>query len=182
VKSSNAENTRGLVYALDDKTGLPDQTIYFYANGKLVKDLYLEAKTWAMLGIQFQESLDFNSAVGYIDISGPLLVHGISNYRLTSTQDSTTSILRNWSQVRTMIGNEITYWGDFLDPNPITTWENVLYIPTLRTYVVDPRLAFNLYTGTNKIIVGDTNRLRFSRYEYRAYNDIVWQSDILDAV
>lgn len=182
VKSSNAENTRGLVYALDDKTGLPDQTIYFYANGKLVKDLYLEAKTWAMLGIQFQESLDFNSAVGYIDISGPLLVHGISNYRLTSTQDSTTSILRNWSQVRTMIGNEITYWGDFLDPNPITTWENVLYIPTLRTYVVDPRLAFNLYTGTNKIIVGDTNRLRFSKYEYRAYNDIVWQSDILDAV
>jgi hypothetical protein len=135
-----------------------------------------------MYGIQFQDALDFNSALGYIDISGPLLVHGMSNYRLTSSQDSATAILRSWSQVRTMIGNDITYWGDFLSSDPVITWENILYIPTLKTYLVDPRVPFALYTGTNKIIVGDNTRLRFNKYSYKVYNDIVWQSDILDAV
>jgi hypothetical protein len=182
TQSANDTNTRGRVYALNDKTGLPDPTIYFYLNGKLVKDLYITPKTWDMYGIQFQDALDFNSALGYIDISGPLLVHGMSNYRLTSSQDSATAILRSWSQVRTMIGNDITYWGDFLSSDPVITWENILYIPTLKTYLVDPRVPFALYTGTNKIIVGDNTRLRFNKYSYKVYNDIVWQSDILDAV
>lgn len=182
VQSSNPENTRGLVYALNDRTGLPDPTIYFYVNGRIVKDLYITPKNWDMFGIQFEESLDFNSAIGYIDIVGPLLVHGMSNYRLTSSQDSVTAILRNWSQVRTMFDNQPTYWGDFLATDPITTWENILYIPTLKAYLIDPRVAFKLYSGTNKIIIGDDTRLRFNRYAYKMYNDIVWQSDILDAV
>ena len=182
VQSANDDNTRGLIYALNDKTGLPDNTVYFYVNGRIVKDLYVTPKNWDMIGIQFQESLDFNSAIGYIDITGPLLVHGISNYRLTSSQDSITAILRNWSQVRTMFNDSLTYWGDFLATDPVTTWENILYIPTLKAYLIDPRLAFKLYSGTNKIIIGDNTRLRFNKYAYKAYTDIVWQSDILDAV
>lgn len=182
VTSANSDNTRGFVYCLNDQTGLPDNTVFFYMNGKIVRDLYISTKNWDMIGIQFQESLDFNSSIGYIDITGPLLVHGISSYRLTASQDSVTAILRNWSQVRTMFGGAETYWGDFLSTNPVTTWENILYIPTLKTYLIDPRVNFRLYAGTNKIIVGDDTRLRFNKYAYKSYTDIVWQSDILDAV
>jgi hypothetical protein len=81
-----------------------------------------------------------------------------------------------------MFNGALTYWGDFLATDPVTTWENILYIPTLKTYLIDPRVTFTLYAGTNKIIVGDDTRLRFNKYSYKSYNDIVWQSDILDAV
>ena len=182
VISASDDNTRGFVYCLNDQTGLPDNTVFFYFNGRIVKDLYISAKKWDMIGVQFQESLDFNSSIGYIDITGPVLVHGMSHYRLTESQDSLTAILRNWSQVRTMIDGELTYWGGFLATDPITTWENILYIPTLKSYLIDPRVTFRLYAGTNKVIVGDNTRLRFNKYAYKTYNDIVWQSDILDAV
>ena len=184
VVSANEDNNRGKVYAIDEKTGLPDPTVYFYLNGNLVKDLYITPRSWNMIGLQFQVALDLNSSIGYMDISGPLLVHGISNYRLTSTQDSQSSILRSWSQVRTMLdkGGDATNWGDFLSSSPVISWQNILYIPTERSFLVDAALPFRIYTGTNKIIVGDTNKLRFTQYQYKTYQDIVWQSSIFDAV
>lgn len=187
VVAANPSGTRGRAYILNDKTSLSDQTVFFYLNGNIVKDLYITPNVWNMLGIQFQESLDFNSIEGYLDITGPLLVHGMSNYRLTSSQDSLTSILRTWSQVRTMVdkgGSEVTYWGDFTGyyDEPIISWENILYIPTLKTYLFDPRVVYRLYTGTNKVIVGDDNKLRFNSYSYKVYNDIAWKSSILVAV
>lgn len=184
VIADNLEATRGKLYAIDEKTGLPDPTVYFYLNGHLVKDLIISPRSWNMIGLQFQVALDINSSIGYVDISGPLLVNGISNYRLTSIQDSQSSLLRSWSQVRTMIdkGGDVTNWGDFLSSSPVITWQNVLYIPTETSFLVDAATPFRIYTGTNKIIVGDNNKLRFNRYQYKVYNDIVWQSSIFDAV
>lgn len=187
IEATNAEKTRGKVYALNDKTGLPDTTVFFFLNGTVVKELFITPESWNMIGVQFSEALDFNSMVGYLDITGPLLVHGMSNYRLTSNQDSITSILRTWSQVRTMIdkdGTDVTNWEDFLEGSQygMYTWENILYIPTLKTYLVDPRIAYKLYTGTNKIIVGDDNKLRFNSYSYKVYNDVRWQSSTRVAV
>lgn len=184
VVASNASQTRGRVYAIDQRTGLVDPTVYFYLNGSLVKDLHITPKTWNMIGLQFQVALDLNSTIGYVDFSGPILVNGISNYRLTSTQDSQSSILRSWSQVRTMLDKdgEATNWGDFLSSDPVITWQNVLYIPSERSFLVDAALPFRIYAGTNKIIVGDSNKLRFTQYQYRVFQDIVWQSSIFDAV
>lgn len=188
AQSTSSDNKRARLLAIDDKTGLIDQTIFFFLNGIPVKDLFLTPDTWNMIGVQFQQSLDFNSFMGYLDITGPLLVHGMSNYRLTSSQDSVTSVFRTWSQVRTYFpkdGSELSYWQDFLpslDDSDGTTWQEVLYIPTLKTYLVDPRTVYKLYTGTNKIVVGDSNKLRFKNYSYKVYNDIRWQSNILSAV
>jgi hypothetical protein len=187
VVATNTEKTRGKVYILDDVTGLPETSAIFYLNGSVVRELFISPHDWNMIGIQFSKALDFNSMTGYLDITGPLLVHGMSNYRLTSIQDSITSTLRTWSQVRTMLDkpdNEVTVWDDFLstsDYGPIS-WENILYIPTLKVYVVDPSIPYKLYTGTNKIIVGDDNKLRFTNYSYKVYNDIRWQAQLFVAV
>lgn len=187
VVADNGDTSRGKVYALNDVTNLPETSIVFFLNGRLVKDLYLTSNDWSMIGLQFTEALDFNSITGYLDITGPLLVHGMSNYRLTSTQDSITSILRTWSQVRTMLDkpeNGVTIWDDFLASSQYgpVTWENILYIPSLKVYLVDPSIPYKLYTGTNKIIVGDDNKLRFNNYSYKVYNDIKWQASLFTAV
>lgn len=187
VVATNTGKTRGKVYILDDVTGLPETSAVFYLNGSVVKELFISPHDWNMIGIQFNKALDFNSMTGYLDITGPLLVHGMSNYRLTSIQDSITSTLRTWSQVRTMLDkpeNEVTIWDDFLstsDYGPVS-WENILYIPTLKVYVVDPSIPYKLYTGTNKIIVGDDNKLRFTNYSYKVYNDVRWQAELFVAV
>ena len=188
VVSANETNTRGRVFALDEKTGLVDFTVYFYLNGALVKDLFISPRSWNMVGLQFRVALDINSAIGYVDITGPILVQGISNYRLSSSEDAQSSLLRSWSQVTTMFDktdNSLTTWRDLYPAPPapaITTWQNVLYIPTTVSFTVDAATPFRIYTGTNKIIVGDSNKLRFNGYAYRAYQDVVWQSAIFDAV
>lgn len=184
VVSANSSNTRGKVYVIDEKTGIIDPTVYMYLNGNLVKDMYISPRSWNMIGLQFQVALDVNSSIGYVDICGSILVHGISNYRLTSIQDAQSSLLRSWSQIRTMIdkGGDITNWGDFLSSVPVTTWQNVLYIPTQTSFLVDATTPYKIYTGTNKIIVGDNNKFRINKYQYKVYQDIVWQTSIFDAV
>jgi hypothetical protein len=79
-------------------------------------------------------------------------------------------------------GGDATNWGDFLSSDPVITWQNVLYIPTETSFLVDAAVPYRIYTGTNKIIVGDNNKFRLNKYQYKVYQDIVWQTSIFDAV
>jgi hypothetical protein len=183
--SDNLERTRGRIYAINTKTQLPDQLLNFYLNGKLVKNPYITPNEWDVLSFQFVRGLVMDNFRGTISIVGPLLFNNVSIHRLTEIQTSITSIFRTWAQVPKMIdkaGDEDTYWEDFITSDPVITWENILFIPTIKTYLIDPEVIFRSYTGTNKSIVSDRNVLRIKDYQYRAYKDILWRSNIITPV
>jgi hypothetical protein len=176
---------RGKLYAIDAKTKLSDQLVNFYLNGKLVKTPYISPMEWNVLTLQFVDSMKFNNFSGSIDFVGPILFNNVSTYRLSEIQTSITSIFRTWSQVEQFFdkaGNEPTNWGDFLSSNPQTTWENILFIPTIRRYLVDPVSIFQSYAGTNRISVSDSSVLSFKNYKYSLYKDLRWKSSIVTPV
>lgn len=183
--ADNSLRTRGRIYAINTKTQLPDQLLNFYLNGKLVKNPYISPNQWDVLSFQFVRGIVLDNFRGSLSVVGPLLFNNVSVHRLTEIQTSITSIFRTWAQVPKMIqkdGDEDTYWLDFITSDPVITWENILFIPTVKTYLIDPEIIFKSYTGTNKSIVSDGNILRVKDYQYRFYKDIVWRSNIVTPV
>ena len=182
---SESFGNRARVYAVDSKTRIADQLVNFYLNGKLVKTPYISPMEWNVLTLQFVDAMRFDSFSGSVDFVGPILFNNVSTYRLSEIQTSITSIFRTWSQVEQFFdkdGNEPTNWGDFLSSNPQTTWENILFIPTIRRYLVDPVSIFQSYTGTNRISVSDSSILSFKNYKYSLYKDLRWKSSIVTPV
>lgn len=197
VVADDAEAKRGKVYPVNTQTGLPAQGVTMYLNGVPVKGLYIRAEEWNMIGLQFTNALNFNGFAGSIVITGPMLYNNVSNYLLSDQKSAQTYIFRSWGQAKTMNLDSIpdrvddpetpenesyNTWKDFIDSKPVITWENILYIPAKKTYLVDPVAIYRTYTGTNKIIVEDNNILRFNSYQYRMIKDTEWETRILPAV
>lgn len=197
IVADNKSRTRGKLYAVNAKTLLPEQGVTFYLNGKATQTLFVKSGDWNLIGMQFTNSLNFNAFSGSINLTGPMLFNNVANYTLSSDQASQTFIFRTWGQARTMeaeanerVDNPLTpavnesdnIWNDFIASSPVISWENVLLIPTTRRFLLDPANIFRNYTGTNKIIVGDNETLRFKDYTYTFYNGLEWESRLTSAV
>jgi hypothetical protein len=197
VVANNSSRTRGKLYAVNAKTLLPEQGVTFYLNGKATQTLFIKSGDWNLIGMQFTNSLNFNAFAGSINLTGPMLFNNVANYTMPSDQASQTFVFRTWGQARTMeaeanerLDNPLTpevnegdnIWNDFIASNPVISWENILLIPTTRRFLLDPTNIFRSYTGTNKIIVGDNETLRFKNYAYTFYNGVEWESRMTSAV
>jgi hypothetical protein len=197
VVADNKARTRGKLYAVNAKTLLPEQGVTFYLNGKPTQTLFVKSGDWNLIAMRFTNSLNFNAFAGSINLTGPMLFNNVANYTLSSDQASQTFVFRTWGQARTMeaeanerVDNPLTpgineadnIWNDFIASDPVISWENVLLIPTTRRFLLDPAIIFRDYTGTNKIIVGDNETLRFKDYSYTFYNGLEWESRLTSAV
>ena len=193
LEPANSERTRARIYAIDFATQLPVQGLSYYLNGKRVKEPYILAEEWNMLGIQFLNALNMDGYAGAIRLVGPGLINNVASYQLSATQQATSTIFRTWAQVPNMLDKEddpatteidesVTYWGDFVSEEYLTSWGEVLFIPVVKSYSLDPKVIYTAYTGTNKSIVDNPKVLRFGDYSYSFYKDINWQSTIREAV
>jgi hypothetical protein len=200
IVADNSSRTRGRMYAVNSSTLLPEQGVTFYLNGKATQTLYLKSGDWNMIGMQFTNSLNFDGFSGSVVITGPMLFNNIANYTIPGNQLAQTFIFRTWNQARSktgLVANANTrnddsntpainegdnVWNDFILSNPVISWENVLFIPTTRRFLLDPAKIYKEYTGTNKIIVGDNQTLRFKDYSYTIYKGLEWESRMISAV
>jgi hypothetical protein len=200
VVADNKARTRGKIYAVNAKTLLPEQGVTFYLNGRPTQTLFVKSGDWNVIGMQFTNSLNFNAFSGSINLTGPMLFNNVANYTISSDQASQTFIFRRWNQARSKTGlvanandrsddpntpdirEDDNVWNDFILSDPVISWENVLLIPTIRRFLLDPVNIFQNYTGTNKIIVGDNETLRFNNYAYTFYNDLQWETKMTSAV
>ena len=189
LEPTNSSRTRARIYAINSATQLPVAGLSYYLNGKRVKDLNIVAEEWNMIGFQILNALNFDSFEGTFDLVGPLMINNIAAFQLSDTQQATTTVFRTWAQVPNMLDKEddpdtvnidesVSFWADFVSEEYLTSWGNVLFIPTLRTASIDPVKVYTSYTGTNKSIVSNPKTLRLGDYSYRIYKDIDWQSTI----
>lgn len=170
---------RAKIYAIDTKTGLVQDGIGFYWNGKVVKDPVLTLQDWGFLGINFSDSLDFSYFEGAIRLTGPLLFNNISFYQSTNLQEVQNVSERPWFRVKVLNSTDLDwkFWnaGSF-------NWNKVLVLSETSYYGVNPSEVYKSYTGTNKIIVDDDKVLRFGNYKYTGYSDIGWNQIVVDPV
>jgi hypothetical protein len=173
------EGRRAKIYAIDTKTGLVQNGIGFYWNGKIVKEPVITLQDWGFLGINFSDSLDFSYFEGAIRLTGPILFNNISFYQSTNLQEVQNVSERPWFRVKVLNSSELDwkFWntGTF-------NWNKVLVLSETSYYGVNPAEVYKSYTGTNKIIVDDTKVLRFGKYKYSAYSDVTWNQIVVDPV
>jgi hypothetical protein len=170
---------RAKIYAIDTKTGLVQNGIGFYWNGKIVKEPVVTLQDWGFLGISFSDSLDFSYFEGAIRLTGPLLFNNISFYQSTNLQEVQNVSERPWFRVKVLNSTDLDwkFWntGSF-------NWNKVLVLSETSYYGVNPSEVYKSYTGTNKIIVDDDKVLRFGNYKYTGYSDIGWNQIVVDPV
>lgn len=170
---------RAKIYAIDAKTGLVQDGIGFYWNGKIVKEPVLTLQEWGFLGINFSSSLNFSFFEGAVRLTGPLLFNSISYYQSTNLQEVQSIAERPWFRVK-VLGSYPLDW-EFWDSGSFN-WNKVLVLSETSYYGVDPSNVYKSYTGTNKIIVDDERPVRFNEYAYTVFADVVWNQFTLDPV
>ena len=177
--ASDPSGRRAKIYAIDAKTGLVQNRIGFYWNGKIVKEPVLTLQEWGFLGISFADSLIFSSFEGAIRLTGPLIFNSISYYQSTNLQEVQNVSDRPWFRVK-ILENEPLDW-EFWD-SPSFNWNKVLVLAEKSFYGVDPSEIYKSYTGTNKVIVGDDTPVTLKDYGYAVYTDVGWVKYVVDPV
>jgi hypothetical protein len=177
--ASDPSGRRAKIYAIDAKTGLVQDGIGFYWNGKIVKEPVLTLQEWGFLGINFADSLDFSFFEGATRLTGPILFNSISYYQSTNLQEVQSISERPWFRVK-VLNNEGLDW-EFWDSGSFN-WNKVLVLSEKSYYGVNPSEVYKSYTGTNKLIVGDDFALNIQDYAYSLYNDIFWNKFTVDPV
>lgn len=177
--ASDPSGRRAKIYAIDAKTGLVQNGIGFYWNGKVVKEPVLTLQEWGFLGISFADSLIFSSFEGAIRLTGPLLFNSISYYQSTNLQEVQSVSDRPWFRVKVLSGSTLDW--EFWD-SPSFNWNKVLVLAEKSFYGVDPSEIYKSYTGTNKVIVGDDTPVRLKDYGYAVYTDVNWVKYVVDPV
>lgn len=169
--ANDPSGRRAKIYGIDAKTGLVQNGIGFYWNGKIVKEPIITLQEWGFLGINFMNSLNFSFFEGAVRLTGPLLFNSISYYQSTNLQEVQNVAERPWFRVK-VLGSYPLDW-EFWD-SPSFNWNNVLVLSETSYYGVDPSNVYKSYTGTNKIIVDDDRTVNFGEYSYTIFTDVKW--------
>lgn len=170
---------RAKIYAIDAKTGLVQNGIGFYWNGKVVKEPVITLQEWGFLGINFSSSLNFSFFEGAVRLTGPLLFNSISYYQSTNLQEVQNIAERPWFRVKVLGAYELDW--EFWDSGSFN-WNKVLVLSETSYYGVNPSDVYKSYTGTNKIIVDDDRPVRFGEYSYTLFTDVTWNQFVQDPV
>jgi hypothetical protein len=178
IVANHPSGKRAKIYAVNAKTGLLENGIAFYWNGKIVKEPNITVKQWGMLGISFSNTLNLNNYIGFLRISGPILINMLSHYQSTNLQEVQQITARPWIKVKT--SGSLDFDWEYWDTSYI--WNGVLVLSSRSYYGVDPSDIYKTYMGTNKIIIDDSRPLTLNSYEYNILKDISWQTQTISAV
>jgi hypothetical protein len=182
--ANDVSGKRAKIYAVNAKTGSSNHGLIFYINGKVVREPAISLNEWTTIGITFGNILDLDSFVGGFRVTGPILINNISHYQSTNLQESQRKTKRPWLRVAQDAEGVDNEWLDW----ETQTWNEVLIVSSITASGVSPDEVYKAYTGTNKFVIDDYSSsepktiLTFNNYEYRIYQDISWQSQILDSV
>lgn len=184
--SDGPRKERGIIYAVDHYTGLLDNNIMFYVNGRPVKSPIINLKSWMTLGMVFNEPIGFNKNVGAFRVTGPILFNNVFQYQITKLDEESRTIYRKWSSVSKIDGADEhwKYWADGIskrpniDPIDPFSWRTVLFLSSKAPPAFDGETIYQKYTGTDRVIIDSGNSLRLNNYSYQFYKDISWKSTV----
>lgn len=177
---------RGVLYAIDFETGMIDDNIMFYVNGKEVKNPIINLKSWVTLGIIFKDPVSFNNNAGSFKITGPLMFNNIFQYQISKLDEEARTIYRKWSAV-SQPGGESEWWdfwksgdpqNEASDPVDPFVWRTVLTLSSEAAPVFDGNTIYQKYTGTDRIVIDSNNSFKLNDYSYKFYKDVRWDSTV----
>ena len=173
IQANSSSMDRARVFVLNEN-GVEYNGVAFYLNGNLVREPVLSLKEWSSIGISFLTSLIYNSYLGNINITGPVLFNNLAYYQANSLQEVESRTFRPWIKVLT--DGITTFDWQFWRNN--FNWEGMLVIGSSEFYGINPLDIYKTYIGTNKIIVDDGEGLVYQPEKLKIYSEIEWSSTI----
>jgi hypothetical protein len=177
IEANSGEGDRGRIFAVSKNTQAPFSGITYYINGQFVREPVISIKEWSVLGLAFENNLNFDNFLGSLNINGQYTFNNISYYQATNLQLAQSRTLRSWSKVKTVSSIDQD-WEDWLS----YTWNQILVLGTSDLYGTNPSDIYKTYIGTNKIIIDDDNGLSLTPEAIKIYQDSTWQSFIVTPV
>jgi hypothetical protein len=177
IQANSSSMDRARVFVLNEN-GIEYNGVAFYLNGNLVREPVLSLKEWSSIGISFLTSLVYNSYLGNINITGPVLFNNLAYYQANSLQEVESRTFRPWIKVLT--DGITTFDWQFWRNN--FNWEGMLVIGSSEFYGINPLDIYKTYIGTNKIIVDDGEGLVYQPEKLKIYSEIEWSSTIATPV
>lgn len=167
-----ASQSRAKIYVINRDTLEPVNTVNFYINGKNVLYPFIEKEEWAVLGLEFPDTLNFDKITGLITLNGPLTYNNISYNLATNVERNEILQTNTWSQIDSL------NWDDYLTEN--WTWRTIKIIDSQKIYVINPQAIYEKYTGADRIIVdtGSTNGLSIDPETIKFYKEVSWSENI----
>ena len=172
--ADSSRGSRARIFARSQNTGLDFNGLAYFWNGSLVREPVITKKEWGVLGIAFSTALNFDGYLGGINLTGPMLFNNIAYYQANNLQQVQSTLTRPWLQVKTdgFTNFEWQYWLNNF------TWDGVLVISASDLYGVSPQDVYKTYTGTNKIIIDDSEGMIFDAETLKIYTDTTWQTTV----
>jgi hypothetical protein len=183
--ASNEELTKGIIQGYvvngNTETEIDSADISYSVDGHpQLGDPAIELNEWHILSIAFPRLLDFSTSDTYtINLTGPLLVNNISYFRVSDDEVEQRTQKVDWSVIKEDSAPRVwDYWDS-------QKWADVLYESFDEVQGIDQDTIYNIYLGTNRIVV-DTDRtqdtLKFRNSSYLVYDKVEWESLVIKPV
>jgi hypothetical protein len=165
IQAIHPDGHRGKIFAINRKTGQMENGISYFLNGKLVNKPVITVKQWSCIGIVFATYVDVSGHEGSMKITGPITMDNISVYAANRLQQVQITNERSWARVESpVLGNvDWVFWTPYI-------WNEVLIMSSRSFYGINPEDIYQLYTGTNRLIVDDGEKIRARYYQYKVIN------------
>ena len=173
IKANSSNGNRGVIFAKLRSNGADYNNLLYYINGRLTGQPVINIQQWNVLGILFNEPLNFNQYDGSLNLKYLMTFNNISFYQGTPTQIVQRFIYRTWQEAE----DEKEDWQAWEDAGD---WSNVLVRSKDSRYLVNPKETYKSYMGNNKIIVDDlSDTFKFVSNSLRIYQDASWQTYVI---
>lgn len=156
--------------------------VKYSVNGSLLGDsASFNPKQWNSLGIEFPQLIltDSKSAIRLV---GPMIFNNISYYTVGNNAYIQKTSIGTWDYTKT---NNATW--NAVKTND-ATWNSAYLLSVSDIKSIDPQKIYQIYTGTNKIIIGDSSeysdstKIGLGGYQYLIYSNKTSQSIIAKPV
>jgi hypothetical protein len=178
---ADASEKRGYIFAVDRDSTEIINSVGYYLNGQSVDVPFIVQDEWAVLGIEFEELLDFSNRTGLINLNGPLTYNNVSYNLATNIEKNETIETRIWSDMV-----DIGTWQDLQteidvidDSVPPFAWQQVKVVTENLIFTIDPKAIYEKYTGSNRVVVDDNSSgVLVDPDRLRIFRDATWSENL----
>lgn len=153
--------------------------ITFTINGHVTTgNINIETLEWSIIGILFPTPLNMSGQGYSLDIIGPGVFNNILYLKIPKDDLFSRIVGKTWEQVL-----ESHTWQDILDIS--VNWQDTYLDEVPAVYTVTPEYLYDLYQGTNRIVVASNPEKSDMSVKYISsslYKNVLWLSENIKPV
>ena len=177
VVTADSSGRRGIISARDKITKIIEERLTFYQNGIPVKNPTIEIGEWSAIGIEFDDPIEFNSFVGYLNLYRGMVFNNIAYYETRGLGERIATTQRIWLRILTEDGSGNYTWA-YWEVDPFTfqerSWRDLAVVSESRFFDITQGNVYNAFAGTNRIIVDDGTSLSIDSDQLTIISGASW--------